>query len=550
MGLFKPNIEKLESKGDTEGLFKALQHRDGVIRERAAAVLDRLGWQPADDTEKAHYLLAKGEWDELAELGGPAVELIIKALQDTDEETAKLAQTALERMALARPPSAMEPLIKALQISGIRRHVAKALGVIGDTRAVEPMIQILREQGSGQVYNKSTGVLLSDSISLAPSVVEGLALIGEPAVEPLIQALKKERGGARVGAAEALGEIGDGRAVEPLIQILQDTGSGARERTINALGTIGGERARQALTQALKDRDSSVRDWAAKALKKLGAVEPEVPADALEDRAAIVPRRAVEIEDAEAVDPQVQALEEESRGLDVTAARSLVAAAARDRSEIPLHAAFRLMESKDVKDRRAAAQVLSGSGDSLAIGLLVRALRRETGVLRHARTQITAALVQTGDPAVPPLIQALKDPNALARKAVAHALGEIGDARALGPLVELLQDTELIVQQTAAEALGKMGDAQAVPPLVRALKDENLFVQKAAIQALAKVGDGRAIQPLTPFLKHKEDAIRIAARKAVGEIQARTPSQVVCPGCGKQLGPDKKFCTACGAKLH
>ena len=52
------------------------------------------------------------------------------------------------------------------------------------------------------------------------AAADALAMIGEPAVEPLIAALEKKDANLRQLAAWALGQIGDTRAVEPLIPVL------------------------------------------------------------------------------------------------------------------------------------------------------------------------------------------------------------------------------------------------------------------------------------------------------------------------------------------
>lgn len=62
------------------------------------------------------------------------------------------------------------------------------------------------------------------------------------------------------------------------------------------------------------------------------------------------------------------------------------------------------------------------------------------------------------------------------RSEAAHALGEIGDARAVDPLIDALQDEDRRVRERAARALGKIGDARAVGPLIEALKNENGWV--------------------------------------------------------------------------
>src|SRR5438093_249739 len=94
-----------------------------------------------------------------------------------------------------------------------RHYVAKALGKIGDARAVEPLCGAL-----GDVRNYLTHEYAA----------EALAKIGDPrAVEPLCKVLGNKdiddrRQAGRPFAAEALGKIGDARAVETLCEALGD----------------------------------------------------------------------------------------------------------------------------------------------------------------------------------------------------------------------------------------------------------------------------------------------------------------------------------------
>jgi len=85
---------------------------------------------------------------------------------------------------------------------GIREEAAKALGKIGDVRAVKPLIAAL---------------LTDDESSVHRAAAQALGKIGDvQAVEPLITALKNVS-----DAASALGELKDARAVEPLIAVLR-----------------------------------------------------------------------------------------------------------------------------------------------------------------------------------------------------------------------------------------------------------------------------------------------------------------------------------------
>ncbi len=91
------------------------------------------------------------------------------------------------------------------------------------------------------------------------------------AVEPLIQALKDQSWWVRSEAASALGELADSRAVQPLgILALKDEDPHVRDPAVRALGTIGDERALVFLTQALTDEDRAVQWTAAAALDEMG----------------------------------------------------------------------------------------------------------------------------------------------------------------------------------------------------------------------------------------------------------------------------------------
>jgi len=69
---------------------------------------------------------------------------------------------------------------------------------------------------------------------------EALGRIGEPAVEPLINALNNsDTTGVRVNAAQALGRIGDSRAVKPLERALNDADSRVRKSAAEALRRFG-----------------------------------------------------------------------------------------------------------------------------------------------------------------------------------------------------------------------------------------------------------------------------------------------------------------------
>jgi HEAT repeat protein len=98
----------------------------------------------------------------------------------------------------------------------------------------------------------------------------GLAIIGTPAVEPLLNELMNQDLAVRGNVAFALGLIGDSRAVIPLIIALKDRDSHVRENAATALGKIRDQRAGEHLISVLKeDTNTFVRREAAKALGEI-----------------------------------------------------------------------------------------------------------------------------------------------------------------------------------------------------------------------------------------------------------------------------------------
>lgn len=125
---------------------------------------------------------------------------------------------------------------------------------------------------------------------------------------------------------------------------------------------------------------------------------------------------------------------------------------------------------------------------------------RSIPVLIHALVEPDRPVEETIPTAMPPvpekketepvalLIQALKAPDKYDRARAARVLGGIGaDAKAAIPvLLEALRDREAMVRFDAAKALEKMGDA-AKDALSHALQDEDEVVRRIAAEALARI---------------------------------------------------------------
>jgi serine/threonine-protein kinase len=125
---------------------------------------------------------------------------------------------------------------------------------------------------------------------------------------------------------------------------------------------------------------------------------------------------------------------------------------------------------------------------------------RSIPVLIHALVEPARPTDDTIPPAVPPgaappetepialLIEALRAPDKYDRARAARVLGGIGsDAKAAIPvLLEALRDREAMVRFDAANALEKMGDA-AKEALSHALQDDDAVVRRIAAEALGRI---------------------------------------------------------------
>lgn len=156
-----------------------------------------------EDAERAKYLIANKEWDQLAEIGKPAVKPLISFFKDNND---------------------VDTLVNA----------ARTLGRIGDVRAIETLgscvINLeaaLRNRFDWDLYN-----------AVMPAAAEALKIIGKSDVEQIIKFLKKENGILMSGIPFmwALGEICDRKAAEAVVNWLFSVGP-APPRVPGSLGT-------------------------------------------------------------------------------------------------------------------------------------------------------------------------------------------------------------------------------------------------------------------------------------------------------------------------
>jgi HEAT repeat protein len=234
-GMGKPDVDKLMSKRDVEGLIDALDYKkDTNVRSRAAQALGDV-------------------------FDGRVVDALGKALKDED---AGVRMDALNALGRVKVPHSMEVLAPALKDPdpGIRSLAQKMLISHVHSLKVEPDVD-------GLVM-----AMKSEDIYIRLNAVSALGEVGdERAVEALAATcLRDPYYPIRFEAAESLRKVGDNRTAGILADSLQDDDRTVRLRAAEALGKIGDRRSVSALSAAMEDEDDAVRAAAMSALGKIG----------------------------------------------------------------------------------------------------------------------------------------------------------------------------------------------------------------------------------------------------------------------------------------
>ena len=175
-------------------------------------------WQATATGRQVHRLLGEVHNEEPGLVGGWLIDLGLRE-PPTHLQSWPLDGVADELAALG--PSAVPHLLTAMRrdVPTIRACAALALGKIGDARAIDPLLEALRDENPLVSY------------------FAGMALVElrQPLTQPLLIMLHNPDWHARVLAAEMLGMLGDEQATAPLEQAAKDPDKRVRTAATEAL---------------------------------------------------------------------------------------------------------------------------------------------------------------------------------------------------------------------------------------------------------------------------------------------------------------------------
>ena len=458
-----------------------------------------------------------------------------------NERTAKLLERLLQdsspqvrRVAARRisGSSSVDALIQALkdEDAGVRAKAAESLGKIGDTKAVEAIMDLIR---SPKGHKEEVGVNTSPmGTKMQPraAAIKALGHLGDPRTADLLVGIlqnDEEDLDVRCSAARALRGIKDNERVLDVLHHKLKSGKKFLRRNIAVV--LGAhpvqEKSVKPLIKALRDEDSYVRSRAAKSLGRIGdrsAVGPLI--EALDDQDASVRSKAAyslgSFKDPRAVEALISLSGDEQGQVSKAARRAL-----RKITRISLGGDPRKWQSwwrKNKVDflefieiekklaKQPSAKLLQTIKASLHdSNAYVR--MRSVYALRYFPSKEVLGLLHNG----------LEDRDPGVRKKAVLALEKIKDPRSFQPLVNTMKDEDPDVRSLAVRALARLPGTHVTKQLVLALQNSNRDVQISAQWALIKREDMAAVTPLIALVTDEREDMRNSAIKVLKRLTGR-----------------------------
>ncbi len=210
-------LEEMAQKGVREDrviepLIARLHDSQPRVRIMAASALKQNGWQPGKDQIGAVYFILLNEWDRLIEIGEPAIDPLIKVI---NEDKTKYQ------------PQEKTPKQKAILL----------VGEIGGKRAIELLFGLHEEQRDERYY-----------IELA------LKQSAKKEIEPFVSRLSDSALSNEMGRIiiDSLEHNGSQQARDVLISALNHPNPSVKQRATNALATLKDKRILPVLIQILE----------------------------------------------------------------------------------------------------------------------------------------------------------------------------------------------------------------------------------------------------------------------------------------------------------
>ncbi|NMB78302.1 MAG: hypothetical protein GYA23_04330, partial [Methanomicrobiales archaeon] len=491
-------------------LFNAMGDQSWLVRRGATRALTKLRYTPDDDEIKVCFLFAEGSWEELAGFKKKAIPYLIEGLKDENPGIRKGAAQALGSIG---DPDGFEPLTRAISDPAVevRAPAILALGELKDPRAI-PFLLNLFYDGNAGIRN---------------AAADGLAAIGMQAFEPLVAALSDPKTSARLAAIRALGKIKDPNVIPPILAKLEDAFPEMRTSAAVALGEIGAPALPQVL-DVMKRGSRIARlaclDAFAKTLDE--RVTQALVAASKETDEQIAKKAESVLRKREGLKVWQTALEEDMSSSPVS---SSTAEAWNIRQE---RKAFEQLGSQEtdkilevLRDDNQVSRlrgILKRVNENRPVveALVLIMRNKDVEIKRRAVEAINRLEGISGNP----LLIALNDNDSFIRTVAARNLGRLGSVDAVMPLLQhAASDKDNFVAGTAAEAITTMSSLPnlkmpVIDALINALTSDTAPIRAKAAEILGNLGSPVAVQPLISLFRDRDDKVVELAAEALAEI--------------------------------
>lgn len=413
----------------------------------------------------------------------------------------------------------------------LRMEAMDALGDLAEPRAIDPLIEVLKEEDytlrmcasnalrkiGAPAVPRLVAAFHSRSDFMRATAVDILARIGAPAIPALIDGLKDLDPLARLSAVRTMEKINDPRLAAPLAAALKDSHPGVRASAARGLGHFA-PRGLDDMIAMARDPDLEVRKAVAESLGQIRDLKTIEPLIALlqdaDDGVRSLAAESLERKGKDALPSLLMMMKSWDHDVRHRVVHILGRTEADPRSQKVLLAA---LSDHDQKVRQAAAEMLIRQGwqpdkqDQAAQFFIVR-------------RQFDRCVALGAEQALPPLLALLEDSDPKNRTQAAEALGRLGSNQAIAGLVSVLIDMDPRVRLAAVRALGMLKSDAVFEPLVMALStDGDARVRAEAARSLGNLADIRGNVPLKNAQRDDRDAgVLAAVAAALQNIESHT----------------------------
>jgi HEAT repeat protein len=198
------NLISEQGFSNLEELKRAVQHKDAIVRRKAAQQLGQI-----DDPG--------------------AVDVLITALLDQDTNVVVAARDSLRQR---KEPEVVDALVAVLQYESVQRKVWLLVDIIG----------ILRDKHDPSSIHVLVNFLHHEDMSVRQHTIDVLGKFDSAeALVPLIESLHDEVDMVKRTAAAVLANQKNPALIEPLIDALNDPDSFVKDSALHALSNITGQ---------------------------------------------------------------------------------------------------------------------------------------------------------------------------------------------------------------------------------------------------------------------------------------------------------------------